>query len=145
MKFGNNMLKGMILACSLIVLTPIQAHAFGTWTESTCNADKGGTIKTLGGDSFCTSKSSMNWWSAYTWCQAIGGRMPTINELCPTVNSLTTGSGCGRNYSSSGDIWTTTPVSAGSANCWVVGSRGTTLYNGLGRSATSGWAYCVKD
>ena len=30
----------------------------------------------------------MNWWSAFTWCESIGGRLASFNELCPSNQML---------------------------------------------------------
>ena len=88
-----------------------QAQGAATWTSSECNTDKGGEIVEVGGDSFCKSTSTMNWWSAYSWCQGMGGRMPSIAELCPG-QPMTNGTACGRTYAR--HTWTATPVNGSS-------------------------------
>jgi len=109
------------------------------WTESECNADKGGTIVEVGGDSFCKAKSGMNWWSAYAWCTKMGGRMPTISELCPN-KTITVGTKCGRDYPGTFYIWSSTPN----------GDRMWTAEKNAGmsshRSRNDNWeeTYCLK-
>ena len=87
-------------------LSIVPAHATTAWTSSECNTEKGGEIVEVGGDSFCKSTSTMNWWSAYSWCQAMGGRMPSIAELCPG-KEIVDRNPCGRSYSYR--AWTQNP------------------------------------
>ena len=95
-------MKKLLLLSMLLIVT--QAHAVTTWTSSNCEA-KGGVTVTVGAQTFCRSTSEMQWWSAYSWCQAIGGKMPTMWELCPNMSSLTQGAYC--SYPTSG-AWSTT-------------------------------------
>ena len=32
---------------------------------------------------YCQSNGKMNWWSAFSWCEAQGRRLATIYEVCP--------------------------------------------------------------
>ena len=38
---------------------------------------------------YCRSKVRLNWWSAFTWCKAAGGRLIDINKDCSDT-------GCGK-------------------------------------------------
>ena len=109
---------------SLIILdiglsiVPAYAAKHPTWTTSECNAGKGGEIVEVGGESFCKASATMNWWSAYSWCQGIGGRLPSIRELCPNVASMTQTASCGYQYPGNGP-WSSTPVSAVHQACGI--------------------------
>lgn len=46
------------------------------------NACSGITIKGQSGKSYCLSKSPMNWYSAYTWCQAQGKHLINLDTVC---------------------------------------------------------------
>lgn len=35
--------------------------------------------------SFCISNNSMNWWSAFNWCQSNGGTLASFNSACPNT------------------------------------------------------------
>lgn len=35
--------------------------------------------------SFCISNLSMNWWSAFNWCQSNGGTLASFNSACPNT------------------------------------------------------------
>ena len=84
-------MKKYIAFISLIITTATPAFAVTTWDSTNCDSTRG-VVTTIGGTTFCRSKEKMNQWSAYNWCQAIGGRMATIQELCP--GELTDGRGC---------------------------------------------------
>ncbi len=34
------------------------------------------------GHTYCVSKVGVNWWSAFTWCEAQGRRLATVDEIC---------------------------------------------------------------
>lgn len=33
----------------------------------------------------------MNWWSAFTWCESIGGHLASFASMCPGVQTNTNG------------------------------------------------------
>ena len=53
---------------------------------------KNGTTK------FCFSTVAMNWWSAFTWCEKVGGTLMDVNTDCactaPNCPAATGGSEC---------------------------------------------------
>ena len=48
----------------------------------TANACSGITIKGNSGTSYCLSKQTMNWYSAYAWCQAQGMKLIDLGPVC---------------------------------------------------------------
>ena len=113
-----------------------------TWDETNCSTDKG-IIVSVGGDSFCRAKNLMNWWSGFTWCQKIGGHMPSIQELCPGKN-ITKSADCGRSYGLS-YIWSTTPLDGYTDAMWQVANNkiwGGPLENYRSHSR---YIFCLKD
>ena len=51
---------------------------------------EGGTLQTGdNGHVFCQSNNNMNWWSAYTWCEAQGRHLATMYEMCPEWDGST--------------------------------------------------------
>ena len=124
------------LLCVLTLAT--QAYAVTTWSSSNCE-DKGGTTVTVGTQTFCKSGAKMNWWSAYAWCEGMGGKMPTIWELCPNMPSLTNQAACGSTYS--GGAWSTTP-SDNNGHIWVASSN---IGSGGWKPATDTFAYCLPN
>lgn len=70
----------------------------------TCDAAHGGEIITAkNGATFCKSLQLMNWLSAHTWCNAIGGKLAEHSSICPVVN----GTNCPnmKIYTSGGNVW----------------------------------------
>ena len=51
---------------------------------------------------YCVSTVTMNWWSAFAWCQAQGYHLATFEETCPSATSLSVGDGWNSGYC--GDI-----------------------------------------
>ena len=113
----------LLFAC-LLMLAP--SFGLAAWTEENCT-NKGGQIVTVGGTTFCKSTSSMNWWSAYSWCQAMGGYMPTVKEMCPNVASITRYAICGLTYSDFAQ--TSTP--ANNQQVWTFSHNGQRITNCL--------------
>ena len=72
-------MKTKLLTLATIAL--IALNVSGALAE-TC---EGGTLQTgENGHVYCQSNSKMNWWSAYTWCEAQGRHLATMYEACPT-------------------------------------------------------------
>jgi len=105
------MKKFGILLLSLCIATPVLADL---WTNCTNNGgtviqanrygnDKGGycndpnnsnLTNNCNGKKFCVSGQGMNWWSAFTWCESVGGKLAKLSNLCPgaqTNPNLATG------------------------------------------------------
>ena len=70
-----------LMALGLMCAQPALATTVTAWDADNCDA-KGGVRRTVGGTVFCVSTKNTNWWTAYAWCQALGGRMASIQELC---------------------------------------------------------------
>ena len=58
-----------------------------------CDSSYGEIIEGKISGRFCKSKQLMNVWSAYTWCDSIGGKMAEFSTLCPGT-TLSTSSTC---------------------------------------------------
>ena len=135
-------MKKYIGLTALVFMFTTQVYAYPVWESTECNDAKGGTIVTVGGDSFCKANSTMKWWSAYAWCDAMGGRMPTILELCPDAPSLTEEVSCGRSYpTSTPNVHSSTP--SGSQTVWALGWYGTKISSNGSRSSSYTF-YCLK-
>lgn len=48
--------------------------------------DAGGERQVANNITFCKSGQVMNWISAYTWCEAIGGKLAEQSSVCPNGN-----------------------------------------------------------
>ena len=63
-----------------------------TFNVSAVNAEtcEGGSLLTgENGHVYCRSNNAMNWWSAYTWCQAQGRHLASMYEICSTWDGST--------------------------------------------------------
>ena len=83
----------MKITKTLMMIGVVAGLAFAA--SSAKAACEGGSIVT-GLDNkheYCYSNNSMNWWSAYTWCEAQGRHMATIYELCPDWDGSLYGGG----------------------------------------------------
>ena len=66
--------------------------AMSAMAEPTCNGGK--TITAKDGTTFCKSDNTMNWWSAFTWCESQNRTLAEFKTMCPGVSqapSNTTG------------------------------------------------------
>ena len=66
------------------VLLSLLIVLFASVAQSATCANGNGTAF-LGNDGktyYCGSKGHMNWWSAFAWCESIGGEMVDMNSEC---------------------------------------------------------------
>ena len=125
-----------LIALGLLCAT--QALAQTTWEK--CKSENGGSLVTIGGDTFCKSDSTMNWWSAYAWCQAMDGYMPSIAELCPGQN-IVNNQKCERTYNA--NVWSST-VNSQKLPWHVEASNPNKIIINLGMADTWLRAFCLK-
>lgn len=90
-----------IILMSCLLATPIANHSFAA-----CNSG------TMVDGRICVSKEGtvlhgMNWWSAYSWCEAQGMKMPSIYDLCPTWDGSYSENQCQTNGVGA-EFWTST-------------------------------------
>ena len=79
-KWGDN--------CTLNGGTIIKANEYGNDKGGYCNDPTNDEITekdNCNGMEFCMSNNVMNWWSAFTWCESIGGQHATFAHMCPTT------------------------------------------------------------
>ena len=72
------------------------------------------------GHEYCISKSKMNWWSAFTWCQHQGRHLPSLQEVCEGWHGAS-GPVCDNLIKSdvtATHCWTANP--SGSTSAWIV-------------------------
>ena len=49
---------------------------------ASCAGGSGTVLTGVDGTSYCKSNITMNWWSAFAWCDAIGGRLIDVTTEC---------------------------------------------------------------
>lgn len=98
-----------ILTIAAVAFNIAQAHA------ESC---EGGTLQTGdNGHVYCQSNNTMNWWSAYTWCEAQGRHLATMYEMCPEWDGSTgDGKNCNLNtFSNNVCNWSSTALNTDKA------------------------------
>ena len=75
--------------CTAYGGTIITANSYSNDKGGYCN-DPNDSTKTnnCNGKRFCVGGNVMNWWSAFTWCEAIGGKLARFESVCPGVQAL---------------------------------------------------------
>ena len=99
---------------NILTILAITAVAFNI---SAAKADCAGTVVTgKNSHQYCKSPNKMNWWSAYTWCEAQGRRLVTIYEACPDWDG-TLNVTCNNLHNISADGWSNTAYETTNALC----------------------------
>ena len=100
----------MKITKTLLIATLVTGLAF-TASKVQAESCDGGSLKTgENGHVYCLSDGNMNWWSAYTWCEAQGRHLATMYEICPTWDGSRGSSICNVSefLNLSVQIWTAT-------------------------------------
>ena len=80
-KWGDN--------CTLNGGTIIKANEYGNDKGGKCNDPNNPDLtNNCNGMEFCMSNNAMNWWSAFTWCESVGGILVSFEEMCPGTQRL---------------------------------------------------------
>ena len=82
-----------------------------------CTPDIGIEIVGNNGVHFCMSKINLNWWSAHSWCRAIGMQLASYNTTCYDANGEEYGY-CSSNFTNVAnkpDAWLSTAAEGGKA------------------------------
>jgi hypothetical protein len=97
--------------CTAYGGTIITANSYGNDKGGQCNDPSDPNLtKNCNGKRFCWGLGSQNWWSAYTWCESIGGRLASFESVCPgTQSGVSGGNICPNALLRRGDTggWTT--------------------------------------
>ena len=93
----------------LLTLAAIMAVVFNIAQARAETCESGKLVTGNNGHSYCQSKYQMNWWSAYTWCEAQGRHLASMYELCPDWDGSKGGDKCANtNDGFDGSGWTKT-------------------------------------
>jgi len=69
--------------------TIIKANEYGNDQGNLCNnPNDANSTNNCNGLEFCMSGQNMNWWSAFTWCESIGGVLARFDHLCPNTQMI---------------------------------------------------------
>ena len=125
-------MKTKLLTLATIAL--IALNVSGALAE-TC---KSGSLQTgENGHVYCTSIGyQINWWSAYTWCEAQGRHLASIYEVCPGWPGNDSSCNMGT-FTSGSTFWTST--AEGTETAFRISKSGAGRYN---RNLALAYAIC---
>jgi len=66
----------------LLVMLMSASVAYASKTGDPCGPDNSGTVF-VGADgktTYCISNQGMNWWTAFVWCDMVGGTMASMDD-----------------------------------------------------------------
>ena len=101
------MQKMIVAVCAVLMVSNV------------AEACQGITFQGNSGTTYCLSRQSMNWYSAYTWCQAQNMALIDIGVLCNSIKGLcaelnlsdTTKEYIVNNGGTLGEVWSNTSLS----------------------------------
>ena len=97
---------------------------------------------------YCISNNTMNWWTAFSWCQAQNYHLATWAEVCPNtgvsiVSSGSTGLGCSNRPNYTGkNLWVSQPYDSDNAYKFYLTTPDTILSGISTRTSTNARALC---
>ena len=135
-------MRKKLIFVGCILMISAMAFAEDTTTTQTC-ANGAGTVITgaITGHKYCKSNSTMNWWNANAWCDALGRRLFSIDDC---EFSSTSGTSKCHDLNGIGDGWCWTGTPRGSAHAYDINlSSGDFNGNGdRGIGFSSYYAFC---
>jgi len=70
--------------CTTFGGTIVQANSYGNDKGGLCNnPNNPDVVNNCNGKRFCRGGTKMNWWSSFTWCESIGGKLVSFDTVCP--------------------------------------------------------------
>ena len=64
----------------------------------------------VNGHTYCRSKATMNWWTAFGWCKKQGRELASIDQLCDNWNGVTSDNICpNMKLESEMTVWSSNP------------------------------------
>ena len=75
--------------CTAYGGTIITANSYGNdKSGGLCNDPSNPELtNNCNGKRFCLNSNTTNWWSAFAWCESIGGRLASFESICPGVQT----------------------------------------------------------
>ncbi|MBP5343808.1 MAG: hypothetical protein J6Y85_01870 [Alphaproteobacteria bacterium] len=138
--------------CTTYGGTIITANKYGDDKGGLCNDPNDPNLtNNCNGKRFCRGGNPMNWWSAFTWCEAIGGKLASFESMCPGTQAL--GNAVCPNLKVVLDTTAWTALGRGTDQAWSITSSGLVLWYGTGRTSKrdddptnkkGGWALCEE-
>ena len=132
------MKKIIVFLMCLCFVIPTMAEQ----VELPCN---GGLIITANnGTKFCRSNKTMNWWSAFAWCESQGLKLAEFKTMCPGVSqtSSNTDGDCPNLQGLGGDVWVWSSLAYFSHTALMVHLSSSAVFGFYGRNDGNRYALC---
>lgn len=133
--------KSFIVTVILSFCCLTSGKAFAECKDAYEAKGKNGTV-------YCISKVGMNWWSAFTWCEAQNMKLGDMNDLCYVsaeerwLGSTSEGSCPNIVNAYSGNVFTWTALARSSTTAYVINPRTGSL-NSFGKSDSGKYVICA--
>ena len=76
--------------CTAYGGTIITANSYGNDKGGYCNDPNNSNLaNNCNGKQFCLRDATPNWWSAFSWCETIGGHLASFYDMCPNTKTNT--------------------------------------------------------
>ena len=87
-----------------------------------CASGAGQLVVAHNGDKYCVSSRLMNWWSAFSWCESVGGKLISSEECVCNGANCPQDADC-NNFKGlfSSSFWTSTTLKGFSTYCYSTG------------------------
>ena len=73
--------------CTTYGGTIVTANSYGNDKGGKCHDPNDPNLTTnCNGKRFCRGGTQMNWWSAFNWCDSIGGQLTRLESICPAIH-----------------------------------------------------------
>ena len=107
-----------------------------------CAGGAGQTVTGVDGKIYCRSNISMNWWSAFAWCEAAGKTLVSLED-CNGQNGDVSGTAQCPNFAGRGvDRWHWTSSVPGASNAYNVNLSSGAVSSDFSRSNFNFYALC---
>ena len=136
----------VFLMCACFFATSAMAEKTcngGTLITSHKATDTGCTAATCNEKTFCKSDKTMNWWSAFAWCESQGRTLANFSAMCPGVSQTPANTeGDCPNLQGISTLWAWSSLAYGSGAAFRV-ELSSGAVNASDRSNPSNYWYCA--
>ena len=121
--------------CTAAGGTIITANSYGNDKGGYCNDPNNSSLSNnCNGKKFCRTYSRLNWWAAFTWCEAIGGKLASVESMCPSAQ-IQDNTRCANLAKTGGDPWLWTNMGLGTKGACVINPGAGTVSTGWERTS----------
>ena len=108
----------------------------------TCEDNGGSIITAKNGTKFCKSDKTMNWWSAFAWCESQNRTLAEFSNMCPNTpqHPTDTTGDCPNLQGTGDDLWVWSSLVYGSSGALAVNLFSGAVYDSYRTS--SRYALC---